>query len=123
MIKWQIETTEQYIRDYKNYEKKHREELNAVLNNLDSYFKALNECGSPNLIKTGFIHNEPMGIKALDQKGGGRKTKLPATRLYVYPNIEEGSLVLLAIGNKQTQGRDIEYCKKIVKGLREETVQ
>ncbi len=98
MIKWQIETKEQYLRDYKKYEKKHREELNAVLNNLDSYFKALNECGLPNLIKTGFIYNEPLGIKALDQKGGGRKTKLQATRLLCIS--QYGRELACAAGNR-----------------------
>lgn len=118
MHEWRIENTDQYERDYKNYEKKHKEELKAILNNLDSYYRALKECGSPILVKAGFVHNEPMGIKALDQKCGGIKGKLKATRLYIYPNIEENILMLLAIGDKQAQGRDVEQCKKRVKALR-----
>jgi Lhr-like helicase len=118
MKEWQIESTEQYIRDYKYYAKKHKEELKAVLDNLDNYLKVLQECNSPLLIKRGFIHMEPMGIKALDQKSGKTKRKLQATRLYVYPDKETHSMILLAIGNKNTQSTDIERCKNMIRAIK-----
>lgn len=118
MHAWKIEPTEQFKRDHRRYEKKHPEELKAILNNLDTYVRALKECGFPILVKAGFIHKEPMGIKALDQKCGGIRRKMRETRLYIYPNIDDKTLVLLSIGDKRTQSRDIEQCKKTVRELR-----
>ena len=108
---WTIATTSRYERNYKWYEKKRPNELKAVLDNLDTYFKCLNTLGNPLLIKTGFIHHEPKGIKAIDQKGGGQKVKLKQTRLYLYPYCEKNILYLLAIGDKTAQNNDICFMK------------
>jgi hypothetical protein len=43
---------------------------------LDSYYKALKDAGHPFQVSGGFIHPEPDGIKAIDQKGGKQKSKL-----------------------------------------------
>ena len=67
---WKIEKSGFFESRFKRFQKKHRDEALTVLNNLDSYFKALNEGANPLQIKAGFIHNEPEGIKAIDQKGG-----------------------------------------------------
>ena len=66
-------------------------------------------------VTAGFIHNEPDGIIALDQKGGKQKVKLQQTRLYIFPNVEAKILYLLLIGSKQSQGKDINYCRKFVR--------
>lgn len=118
MEEWNIEETENFIRDYKLYEKKHPCELAAVLGNLDTYFETLKRLGHPFQIQAGFIHHEPDGIKALDQKGGGKKVKLAQTRLYVYPDVKSKQLYLLAIGDKTSQKRDIQACRGIVKNLK-----
>ena len=118
MPDWNLEPTEQYERDHKYYEKKHPNELAAVLNNLDAYFNTLKGCGSPLQVKTGFIHDEPDGIKALDQKGGKKKVKLQQTRLYIYPDAITGTLYLLAIGDKNTQRDNIKVCREFVRTIR-----
>ena len=119
MPNWKLNITDKCERDFKQYEKKHPDELKAVANNLDSYFSALNELGNSNLIKAGFIHPESHGIIAIDQKGGKkRKIKLQQTRLYIYPDIQNKILYLLAIGNKNSQKMDIKFCIDVVKQIK-----
>ena len=69
MSLWSLIATDKYERDFKYYEKKHTNELMAVLLNLDKYFSALNHLNNPMQIKCGYIHIEPHGIIALDQSG------------------------------------------------------
>lgn len=118
MSEWMIEQTEQYERDKKFFEKKYPDEMASMLKNLDKYFEALNQCGNPLQVSIGFIHNEPVGIKAIDQKGGGKKHKLQQTRLYIFPNINTNILYLLAIGNKTTQRDDIGKCREFVVNIK-----
>ena len=118
MLTWKIDYTDKFGRSLKRYQKKHPDELKAVLNNLDTYFKAIKFVEHPLQVKAGYIHNEPKGIIAIDQKGGGRKTKLKVTRLYVYPDAEKRILYVLAIGDKQSQARDIQNCKEKVEKLK-----
>jgi len=118
MSGWKLNFTDKYERDHKQYEKKHPDELMAILNNLDFYFSTLDELGNPYLIKAGFIHPESRGIIAIDQKGGKRRVKLQQTRLYVYPDIQGKILHLLTIGDKNSQKMDIKFCVDIVKQIK-----
>ena len=115
MPDWTTETTDKYERSYKKYARKRPNELKVVLDNLDTYFRTLVKLGNPLQIKAGFIHHEPKGIKAIDQKGGGQKVKLKQTRLYIYPNLENKILYLLIIGDKTSQRDDLKYCLEFVK--------
>ncbi len=101
-----LEATDAYERAHKHYEKKHPAELMAVLDNLDRYFKAVSSGVHPQFVVGGYIHDEGKGVKAIDQKSGG-KGKLRQTRLYVYPDVEAKALYLITIGDKQTQKEDI----------------
>ena len=121
MSDWKLVPTDKYERAYKTYEKKHPNELMAVLNNLDTYYAALNQLDNPLLIKSGFIHSESKGILAIDQKGGKKKVKLNQTRLYIYTNTKNKTLHLLTIGDKTSQKSDIKYCRNIVTNIKEAT--
>lgn len=115
---WQIEPTDDYERQFRWYEKKHRRELEAVLRNLQTYLEALRAGNKPMQIKYGFVHVEPSGIFAIDQKGG--VGKLAQTRLYVYPDTDAEILHLLTIGGKgREQRNDIQLCKDFVAQLKE----
>ena len=115
---WQIEYTEKYKRKHRMFEKKHLDELLAVLDNLDTYFKALQLSDNPLQVKAGFIHDEPDGIKAIDQKGGGKKIKLRQTRLYIFPHMKNKVLYLLTIGDKQSQKEDIKWSRDYVREIK-----
>jgi len=115
MSEWVIGTTGKYEKTHKEYAKKCPNELKAVLNNLDTYFTSLKALGHPLQIKAGFIHDEPRGVKAIDQKGGDQKTKLKQTRLYIYPDCDDKILYLILIGDKNSQKRDIKYCLDFVR--------
>lgn len=118
MAEWHLYSIDRYERNYKEYEKKHPNELISILRNLDKYFAALKTVKDPKQIRAGYIHPEPLGIVAIDQKGGNRKVKLQQTRLYIYPNIIEKRVYLLAIGSKKTQSKDIINCSEFVKQIR-----
>lgn len=116
---WKLEPTEEYQRRHKRYEKDHPRELQAVLDNLDTYFKSLEEGVKPLQIKHGFLHNESLGVVAIDQKGGGRN--LAQTRLYVYPDAETEVLYVITLGDKRSQKKeDIPTCRSFVTRLRKE---
>ncbi len=112
---WVLEPTDEFLRRRERFEKKHPRELLAVLDNLDTYFKALVAGAKPQQIRTGFLHPEPKGVMAIDQKGGG--TALKATRLYLFPDETTSVVHLITVGDKQTQPDDIQFCKRFVDRL------
>jgi hypothetical protein len=120
---WEFVTTDKFERCIKLYEKKRPNELKAVLLNLDKYFVALNQVSSRQ-IRAGYIHVEPLGIIAIDQKGfkkdGTKRVKLQETRLYLYPDLNEKTVYLLLIGSKNTQKQDIKTCCEYVKTHKDE---
>jgi len=115
---WTEEVTGQFERDTKWYAKKHPDELAAVLRNLERYRKQLSIVGNPALIRAGYIHEEPHGVQAVDQKGGGKA--LAETRLYVYADMEQKVLYLITIGNKADQSRDVAISSEFAEAIRKQ---
>jgi hypothetical protein len=113
---WAIETNDHFDRENRYYVKKHPAELAAVTKNLDRYFGALNAGAKPQQITSGFVHPEQSGVKALDESGS--KGSLAATRLYIYPDDSTNTLHLITIGDKNSQGKDVQFCKEFVADLR-----
>ncbi len=116
---WQITTTDDYIKSHRWYEKKRPRQLCAVLDNLDTFLRALNENGMKlEQVRTlGFIHSEPRGVLAIDQKGGGDGTKIAQTRLYIFANAKTEVIHLLRIGDKESQKEDITISCNLVQML------
>ena len=114
---WVIQKSPFFEARFKRFQKKHPEEAKAVLNNLDSYFKALCVGANPVNIQVGFIHHEPEGIKALDQKGW--KGNLMQSRIYIFPETEAKIVHVISIGTKPDQGSDISECKDYIRPLKE----
>lgn len=115
---WVLQKSNFFDSRFKRFEKKHQEEAKAVLNNVDTYFRTLESGCNPINIKAGFIHDEPEGIKAIDQKGG--KGKLMQTRLYVYPDAATMILHVISIGTKVDQKSDIKECQDYIRPLKRE---
>jgi hypothetical protein len=115
---WKLAPAHEYQRRHKRYVKDHPRELQPVLDNLDTYFKSLEAGVKPLQIKHGFMHNEPLGVVAIDQKGGGKC--LAQTRLYVYPDTVTEQLHVITLGDKQPQKADIATCRTFVTELRKE---
>ncbi len=113
---WELMPSGKYIRRFREYEKKHREELLAILANLEDLRAALDSGARPALIQAGFLHREPMGVLAVDQTGSkGRKKE---TRLYFFAAETDCVLHLITIGDKNSQPSDIQFCKEFVSSLR-----
>ena len=117
---WKLTPTDEYQRRHKRYEKDHPRELQAVLDNLDTYLKSLQAGVKPLQIKHGFMHSEPLGVVGIDQKGGGKN--LAQTRLYIYPDTETELLYVIALGDKRSQSADIATCRAFVTDLRNQRV-
>jgi hypothetical protein len=97
---WKLaDPTEEYERRRKRFEKKKRNQLLAVLDNLDTLMQGLKDGLKLEQVATfGFVHREPCGVLAVDQKGGG--AKLAQTRLYVYPDKESMTVHPIILGDK-----------------------
>lgn len=115
---WNLCNTDKYDRSFKQYQKKHRDELQGVLMNLFDYKTAVDSGVDPLRVQAGFIHPETMGIVAIDQKRGGIRKKLKQMRLYLYPDKEKCEIWLITIGDKNTQKADIQLAKDFVKEIR-----
>jgi hypothetical protein len=112
---WSIEPSTQFLRDSKWYEKKRPDELAAALNNVQRFLVLLNVSKSFKCVQAGYLHKEPSGIIAVDQKG--HAGNLQETRLYTFGIECAKTLHLITIGSKDTQHSDIEYSKKYVQSL------
>ena len=112
---WAAIPSEQWNKDAKYYAKKRPSELAAILNNLHRYMCLLNSSKNARCAQAGYLHPEPAGVVAVDQKGGGGN--LQETRAYTYCEEAKKVLHLITIGNKDSQGTDVQLSKKFVEGL------
>lgn len=115
---WQAVPTSGYRGCLKHYAKKHRRELLAMLDNLDTYLQTLRSGVKPLQIRHGFTHAETHGAVAIDQKGA--VGKVAQHRLYVYPDADTEILYLIAIGDKASQRDDNATCRELIVALRED---
>jgi len=91
--------------------------MSAVLRNLERYLSQLKNAPNSQVVAAGFLHKEPMGIRAIDQKGRGRN--LQETRLCTYADDAKQVVYLITMGNKDTQADDIALSKEFVNELRQ----
>ena len=113
---WELATTELYEHDAKHYLKKHPRELQAVKRNLARYLEQIAKAPNSRAVKLGFLHDEPAGVIAIDQSGGGKG--LQETRLYTFADDSSRTLWLITVGNKAEQAKDIQFSRRFVESLR-----
>lgn len=112
---WLLSPHPTYLRDLRWYAKKRPAELAAVLRNLERYMALLTVSPSGRSVHAGFIHPEPHGMIAIDQRGGvGR---LQETRLYCYAHAGSHTVHLLGIGDKSSQPADLARLSPIARTL------
>jgi putative component of toxin-antitoxin plasmid stabilization module len=114
---WKVQPETEYEKRAGKWPKKHQREFVAVHTNLRTYLRALNSGAKVEQTRYGFMHSEPRGVVAIDQKGGG--VGLKETRLYVYVNKSLEIIHLITIGDKSTQRVDIQYACEFVRRLAE----
>jgi hypothetical protein len=112
---WELVFSADYEKRAKRYAKTNRQELLNVADNLAAYLSALRNGLKPQQIIRGFVHDEPLNVKALDESGPGKHKK--ALRLYIYPNEFSETLHVLTLGDKNKQREDIKQCIESVKAL------
>ena len=112
---WKAQPEAEYERRAKKWPKKHQREFVAMHDNLDTFLGALNRGAKLGQFTFGFIHPEPRGVLAIDQKGGGAGLK--ESRLYTYPNDTSQIVHLITLGDKSTQKADIQYASEFVDDL------
>lgn len=76
---WSLKASENFSDKAERFEKKHRREWAVVYENLARYCRRLEDVGHPRLVRFGFIHDEPKGVKAIGQSN----RNLKETRLYI----------------------------------------
>ena len=114
---WESQPTDVFERKLKRAAKDRPKEIECALRNLNTYLATLDEGVNPIQIKERFrfVHNEGNGIYAVDQKGGAKN--LAEIRLYLFPHLPSKTLHLLTIGDKNSQSRDINVCRDMVKEI------
>ena len=119
---WQIEKAIGFESRFKKFSKKHEIEASAALSNLQTYLAVLKETDNlQSANELPFIHAEPEGMVAIDQRGATvdrKKVKMKATRLYVYAAVINQTVHLLGIGDKDSQKQDIRIFRKKVKRIK-----
>lgn len=118
---WHLRPSKEYEKKASKWPKKHRRELAAVHANLDTFLQSLRAGGKVQQLWFGFLHAEPSGVKAIDQKGGG--SGLKQTRLYVYADEATQIIHLITLGGKDSQDNDVRTCTDFVDSLRNEDEQ
>src|SRR5205809_31655 len=113
---WTLDPSDEYIKAHKWFAKKRKKELAAVLANLEMVRESLERGLTIEQVSSfGFVHHEPQGVLAIDQKGGGND--LRQTRLYILVQICGECIKLLTIGDKATQHEDIKYATRVATEL------
>ena len=74
------------------------------------YLDLLNAAPNSKAVQAGFLHREPAGVIAVDQKGGG--ASLAETRLYTLADNSAKVLHLIVIGDKGSQANDIQISRE-----------
>ena len=113
---WTQVPTDELKKQLNRWPNKHKRELGAMLANLKTVYLALRSGASVESLQFGFVHTEPGGVLALDQKGGGAGLK--QTRLYVYPQKSAQVVHVITIGDKASQSADVAYAKAFVDGVK-----
>ncbi len=122
---WKLITSEGFEASYKKFSKKHLNEANAVMNNLQTYLDALKEKRNVQQVNQllPFVRSEPDGVIAIEQRGAKtdrKNQKLKATRLYLYVIEINQVIYLLRIGDKDSQKQDLQTIKKKVNQIKKE---
>jgi hypothetical protein len=112
---WVLLPHSAYLRDLRWYAKKRPAELAAVLRNLERTMTLLANNPHPKPIQAGFLHPEPHGMVAIDQRGAAGR--LQETRLYCYAQANTRTLHLLGIGDKSSQHADLARLSSIARTL------
>lgn len=112
---WVLLPHSSYLRDMRWYKKKRPAELSAVLRNLERTMTLLANSSHPRTIQAGFLHPEPHGMVAVDQRGGGGR--LQETRLYCYAHAGSRTVHLLGIGDKSSQPADLARLSSLARTL------
>ena len=115
---WVFQPTDVYEKRVEKWPKKHRRELKAMLDNLDTFVGALNKGAKQEHARFGFVHPEPGGVLAIDQKGGGAGLK--QTRLYIFPEKRPQIIHLITLGDKDSQKADIRFATAFAEKYAEE---
>lgn len=119
---WELEPYIGFENQYKKFSKKHEDEASAALNNLQTYISVLERTNSVQVANhQPFVRREPDGMVAIDERGAEidrKHGKLKATRLYVYAYVENETVYLLGIGDKDSQRQDIATCREKVRQIK-----
>ncbi len=113
--KWHIKRDRAKRSSFKRINERHHKEYVACFGNLNKILEILNSGSKVGGFKVGFFRSEGDGLYRIGQTG----VKDPKeVRLYVYPDSEQRHMYILDIGIKETQKRDIQDAKKVIKQLK-----
>jgi len=117
---WTLDIHNDVEKRRKKIEKKWSHELRNVLDNLDTLLKSVaHGVRSEQLKQLGFVHSEPQGVLAIDQKGPGKGTKMKQLRLYVVVDEEDEIVYARVLGDKSSQETDLKVAVSFAEAINE----
>jgi len=115
-IEWQIENAYASPNKFKRFAGKHPAEFDSLFANLNKV-KRLLECGHKiGGFRVAFFRSEGEGVYRVGQTGVHSAKE---SRLYVFPDEQNHLMYILNVGDKDSQSRDIDESKQIVRRIKE----
>ena len=111
--RWVLRPHPRLVRLLRKLASRRPAESAALLRNLDRYLNLLDQAPHVRLIQAGFLHPEPHGVVAVDERGGG--PGLRALRLYTLADERTRILHLLHLGDKSSQSRDLRLLPHLIR--------
>ena len=112
---WEIDSQHAVKSAFKKYARKHRAEYASCFENLDRVVEILAKGHAWGSFQVGFLRSEGDGIYRIGQTGVPHARE---TRLYIYAVVEQQRILLLTIGDKDSQQDDLRQAKAIVQTIR-----
>lgn len=116
-MEWELSESDFFRVRLKKYKKNKKCEIAQALKNVDKYIQELREIDRPMQVSGGYIHKEPHGAVAVDQKGSGNH--LSPIRVYLYPDEETKTVWIVTVGTKRRQQKDIKELKSFIQKIKQ----
>jgi len=119
-IEWQIDLCWASKNQFAKFNKKHPDEYASLFSNLEKVMLILKKGNRIGTFSMGFFRSEGEGIYRVGQTA---VESAKESRLYVYPDEANRVTYILGIGDKDSQGDDINGAKKYARQIKHQLSQ
>ena len=117
---WQIENSHAVGSKFKKFAAKHPAEFDSLFANLEKIMRLLRTGNKIGGFRVNFFRSEGEGVYRIGQSGVSHAKE---SRLYVYPDEQARLVYFLTVGDKDSQGTDINEAKEIARSIKKPSTQ